>query len=83
MTEETNNQKESKEEPQKLPKPAQEKAPAKPQPPAEKKQRPKECVSCGKNIDKLWYYREDNYYCGKGCWKKAKKKAAAAPEKKT
>ncbi|MBN1354136.1 MAG: hypothetical protein JW994_05680 [Candidatus Omnitrophica bacterium] len=40
-----------------------------------KKERPKECVVCSKSIKKKWYYRENNYYCGKGCWEKAKKEA--------
>ena len=41
--------------------------------------RPKECVICSKNIQKLWYYRNGKFYCSKGCWKKSKKES---PEKK-
>ena len=40
----------------------------------EKKEKPKECIICNKSIKDKWYYRESNYYCGKGCWKKSKKK---------
>jgi hypothetical protein len=69
---------EEKKAPEKKPEPK----PAAP-PPPEKTERPKECVSCGKDIQKRWYYREGKYYCGKGCWKKAKKEAKAALEKKT
>jgi len=43
--------------------------------------RPKECVVCSKNIQKLWYYRNGKFYCGKGCWKKSKKEKES-PEKK-
>ena len=43
--------------------------------------RPKECVICSKNIQKLWYYRNGKFYCGKGCWKKSKKEKES-PEKK-
>jgi len=38
-----------------------------------KKERPEECVVCNKSLKKRWYYREGDYYCGKSCWKKAKK----------
>ena len=51
----------------------------------EKKPRPTECVVCNKSIKKMWYYREGNYYCSKGCWQKSKKSAkeeAAKEEKK-
>ena len=48
------------------------------------KERPEECVVCNKSLKNRWYYREGNYYCGKGCWKKAKKskeKSGAESEK--
>lgn len=48
----------------------------------EKLKRPKECSVCGKSIKKLWYYREGNYYCGKGCWKKSKKEKGKQEKEK-
>jgi hypothetical protein len=71
--------------PEEKPKEAAPKPPAEEKAKQEKKERPKECSSCGKNIEKNWYYREGNYYCGKNCWKKAKKEAgekAAREEQK-
>jgi len=41
-----------------------------------KEAKPAECVFCNKSIKDQWYYREGKYYCSKGCWKKAKKKAS-------
>jgi len=46
-----------------------------------KKEQPKECSTCSKDIQKKWYYRENNYYCAKGCWKKSKKEKDKAGEK--
>lgn len=87
MNEENKNQKPEKETPtQKPAKPTPEKTEEKPaatKVPLEKTHRPKECASCGKNIDKKWYYREGKYYCGKGCWKKIKKQAQDTPGKET
>jgi len=54
-------------------KPPQEKSVAKPEEAPKKPERPKECLTCGNSIKDNWYYREGKYYCGKGCWKKAKK----------
>lgn len=48
----------------------------------EKIAKPKECPICNKNMDKKWYYRDGAFYCGKGCWKKTKKKAGADQETK-
>ncbi len=78
MNEENKNQ-----TPEKAPEEAiDKKAEPKEAPAPKKPERPKECSSCGKDIQKRWYYREGKYYCGKGCWKKAKKEAQAALEKK-
>ncbi|MFH1381166.1 MAG: hypothetical protein ABIH57_03235 [Candidatus Omnitrophota bacterium] len=44
--------------------------------------RPKECVVCSKNIQKLWYYRDEKYYCTKGCWKRSKKESEKPKEEK-
>lgn len=74
MNEENKNQKPQNDMPEQKPKPDKEAEP-------EKKARPKECSACNKNIQKQWYYREDVYYCGKGCWKKSKKQAQEKTEK--
>jgi len=36
----------------------------------------KKCVKCGKSLKRVaWYYRDNNYFCGKGCYQgHAKKK---------
>ena len=64
-------------------KPSEEKPDKKPEEAVAKKTRPETCVICGKSIKKLWYYREDNYYCGKHCWKKSKKSAEKPAKEKT
>ena len=67
---------EAKAPPEKSEAEAKEAKPAAP----EKVVKPKECSVCSKNMDKKWYYRDGAFYCGKGCWKKTKKKAEADQE---
>ena len=48
--------------------------------------RPATCNSCGKRLGRRqWYYRNNKYYCKKGCWKadkaKIEQEAASAKEK--
>jgi len=52
--------------------------------------RPTNCPVCNKRLSrKQWYYRNGQYYCKKGCWEAAQRKAkeeaaaksAAAQEK--
>ncbi len=45
----------------------------------------KKCAKCGKSLKRVaWYYRNNNYFCGKGCFaahdKKAKSEKAAAKQ---
>ena len=74
--------KEETAKPETPPKPETAKPEKEPKKAPQKVEKPKECVVCGKNMDKRWYYREGKYYCGKGCWKKAKKEAREAAAKK-
>ena len=44
--------------------------------------RPATCSSCNKRLSKkTWYYRNGQYFCKKGCWKTAAKKASDAAAK--
>ena len=46
--------------------------------------RPATCSSCNKRLSKkTWYYRNGKYFCKKGCWQTAAKKASEAPAKET
>ncbi|MBU1783995.1 MAG: hypothetical protein KKG95_01450, partial [Candidatus Omnitrophica bacterium] len=56
------------------------------QPRSKTSQKPTECASCGKTFaKKIWYYRNDAFYCNKKCYlKKAeadRKKAEADKQK--
>jgi hypothetical protein len=40
-------------------------------------------MKCNKRLKrKAWYYKNNGYYCSKGCWQQAVKAAAAKKEKK-
>lgn len=49
----------------------------------EKAEKPTNCIKCNKRLKrKSWYYRNNGYYCSKGCWQQAVKNLAAKKEKK-
>lgn len=41
-------------------------------------ERPANCPVCNKVIKKKWYYRNNKYFCGKGCFKADFKKTKEA-----
>jgi hypothetical protein len=49
---------------------------------AKTSERPANCPVCNKSMKKKWYYRNNKYYCCKGCWKQDLKKSAETPETK-
>jgi len=40
------------------------------------------CPVCNKSMKKKWYYRNNKYYCCKGCWQTDFKKSKTEAEKK-
>lgn len=45
--------------------------------------KPTNCMKCNKRLKrKIWYYKNNAYYCSKGCWQQAVKAAKAKKEKK-
>lgn len=59
--------------------PAKEAAKAKAEP--KKTEKGANCPVCSKALKKMWYYRNGVYYCGKGCFQQARKKANAEKKK--
>jgi len=46
-------------------------------------EKPTNCMKCNKRLKrKACYYKNNGYYCSKGCWQQAVKAAAAKKEKK-
>ncbi|MDO8603018.1 MAG: hypothetical protein Q7O04_04120 [Candidatus Omnitrophota bacterium] len=46
-------------------------------------EKPTNCMKCNKRLSrKTWYYKNNGYYCSKGCWQQAVKAQAAKKEKK-
>jgi len=47
-------------------------------------EKPTNCMKCNKRLKrKAWYYKNNGYYCSKGCWQQAVKALAAKKDKKT
>jgi hypothetical protein len=43
-------------------------------------EKPTNCMKCNKRLKrKSWYYKDNGYYCSKGCWQQA---VEAAKKKK-
>ena len=44
----------------------------------EKAEKPTNCMKCNKRLKrKTWYYKNNGYYCSKGCWQQAVKAITA------
>ena len=45
-------------------------------------ERPTNCMKCNKRLKrKSWYYKNNGYYCSKGCWQQAVEDLAKKKEK--
>jgi hypothetical protein len=45
-------------------------------------EKPTNCMKCNKRLKrKAWYYKNNGYYCSKGCWQQAVEAAAKKKEK--
>jgi len=45
-------------------------------------EKPTNCMKCNKRLKrKSWYYKNNAYYCSKGCWHQAVKAALKKKEK--
>jgi hypothetical protein len=41
-------------------------------------ERPTNCMKCNKRLNrKSWYYKNNGFYCSKGCWQQAVEAATA------
>lgn len=44
-------------------------------------EKPTNCMKCNKRLKrKAWYYKNNGYYCSKGCWQQAEEAASKKKE---